>query len=43
MRHPKKKCQTVVPVHTGEDIQKPLLMDIIRQAGLSIQEFLDCL
>ncbi|HBL39532.1 TPA: hypothetical protein DDZ10_02565 [Candidatus Uhrbacteria bacterium] len=43
MRHPTKKCQTVVPIHSGEEIHKSLLMDIIKQAELSIQEFLNLL
>lgn len=43
MRHPTKKCQTVVPVHSGEEIQKPLLMDIIKQAELTVDQFLDLL
>ena len=43
MRHPTKKCQTVVPVHSGEEIHKSLLTDIIKQAELEIQEFLDLL
>lgn len=41
MRHPKRKCQTVVPIHAGEDIHKSLLLDIIKQAELSVEEFLE--
>ena len=43
LRHPTKKCHTVVPVHAGEDIHKSLLMDIIKQAELDLQEFLNLL
>ena len=43
MQHPQRKCQTVVPVHKGETIQKGLLMDIVKQAGLSVEEFLKLL
>jgi predicted RNA binding protein YcfA (HicA-like mRNA interferase family) len=35
--------QTTVPVHGGKDIPRGTLHDIIKQAGLTIDEFLDLL
>ena len=36
------KRRTVIPVHAGKDIKKPLLRKIIEEdAGISIEEFLD--
>ena len=43
MRNPITKFLTVVPVHGGEEISKPLLMDIIKQAGLNVEQFVDLL
>ena len=34
---------TVVPVHAGKDIPRGTLRDIIKQAGLTVDEFLDLL
>ena len=34
-------AKTVVPVHAGKTIKKPLLRAIIDDAGLSVMEFLD--
>ncbi len=39
----KSKMRTVVPVHAGETIKKSLLMEIIKQAGLTIEIFLKLL
>jgi predicted RNA binding protein YcfA (HicA-like mRNA interferase family) len=32
--------RTVVPVHKNEDVQRPLLRAILRQAGVSIEDYL---
>ncbi len=39
MRHPDGR-QTVVPYHAGQDIKRGVLRAIIRQAELSVDEFL---
>ena len=40
--NPKTKKKTVIPVHAGKTIKKPLLKSIIEDdAGLSIEEFLE--
>ena len=33
--------RTVVPVHQGDDIDRQLLRAIIRQCGLTVDDFLD--
>jgi predicted RNA binding protein YcfA (HicA-like mRNA interferase family) len=33
--------QTVVPSHVGRDIKRGVLRAIIRQTGLTVEEFLD--
>jgi predicted RNA binding protein YcfA (HicA-like mRNA interferase family) len=38
--HPGTKARTVVPVHSGRTIKEPLLRAIIRDAGLSVDEFI---
>ena len=38
--HPLKDRITSVPLHGGKDIGRDLLRKIIKQAGLSVQEFL---
>lgn len=38
--HPIKNRITSVPLHGGKDIGRNLLRKIIKQAGLSIEEFL---
>ncbi|MDR3718629.1 MAG: type II toxin-antitoxin system HicA family toxin [Bryobacteraceae bacterium] len=38
--HPETKARTVVPVHSGRTIKEPLLRAIIRDAGLSVDEFI---
>jgi predicted RNA binding protein YcfA (HicA-like mRNA interferase family) len=37
--HPSKKARTVIPVHGSRTIKKPLLRAIIRDANLSVEEF----
>jgi predicted RNA binding protein YcfA (HicA-like mRNA interferase family) len=34
---------TTVPVHKGRDLPRPMLRAIIKQAGLTVEEFLDLL
>jgi len=41
--HPEKKVRTVVPVHQGRTIKEPLLRAIIRDANLSVDEFMELL
>ena len=41
--HPESNARTVVPMHSGRTIKEPLLRAIVRDAGLSIQEFLELL
>jgi predicted RNA binding protein YcfA (HicA-like mRNA interferase family) len=41
--HPEKKVRTVVPVHPGRSIKEPLLRAIVRDANLSVDEFLELL
>jgi predicted RNA binding protein YcfA (HicA-like mRNA interferase family) len=38
--HPARKARTVVPVHPGRSIKEPLLRAIIRDANLSVDEFI---
>lgn len=38
--HSETKRRTVVPIHGGATIKKPLLAGIIEDTGLSIDEFL---
>ena len=37
--HTSKKARTVIPVHGSKTIKKPLLRAIIRDANLSVEEF----
>jgi predicted RNA binding protein YcfA (HicA-like mRNA interferase family) len=37
--HPGTKARTVIPVHGSKTIKKPLLRAIIRDANLSVEEF----
>ena len=39
-QHPITQCVTSVPLHTGKTIGRGLLSKILKQAGLSIKEFL---
>ncbi len=41
--HPKTKNRTVVPVHPGRTIKQPLLRGIVRDAGLTVDEFVGLL
>ncbi|MFY9484726.1 MAG: type II toxin-antitoxin system HicA family toxin [Patescibacteria group bacterium] len=41
--HPKTKARAVIPIHPGKTIKKPLLMAIIKDAGLKVNEFLELL
>ena len=34
---------TTVPVHKGRDLPKPLVRAIIKQAGLTVEQFIDLL
>jgi predicted RNA binding protein YcfA (HicA-like mRNA interferase family) len=44
MKHLTNGRLTVVPIHAGKTIKKPLLKSIIEQdTGVTIKEFLDCL
>jgi predicted RNA binding protein YcfA (HicA-like mRNA interferase family) len=38
--HPTSKARTVVPVHPGRSIKEPLLRAIIRDASLTVDEFI---
>lgn len=35
--------QTTVPVHKGRDLPKPVLRAILKQVGLTVEEFVDLL
>ena len=37
------KARTVVPVHAGRTIKEPLLRGILRDANLSVEDFIDLL
>lgn len=41
--HPQSKMRTVVPVHPGKTIKKPLLHAIIADAGLNAETFISLL
>ena len=41
--HPKTKTRTVIPIHTGKTIKKPLVRAIIDDAKLSTEEFIKLL
>jgi predicted RNA binding protein YcfA (HicA-like mRNA interferase family) len=41
--HPGTKARTVVPIHAGRTIKLPLIRAIIRDAGLSLDEFVELL
>jgi predicted RNA binding protein YcfA (HicA-like mRNA interferase family) len=38
--HPETKARTVVPVHPGRTIKAPLLRAIVRDANLSVDQFI---
>ena len=41
--HPETKARTVVPIHPGRTIKEPLLRGIIRDANLSVDDFIGLL
>ena len=41
--HPATRARTVVPVHPGRALKEPLLRAILRDANLSIDEFIELL
>ncbi|MBI5134833.1 type II toxin-antitoxin system HicA family toxin [Candidatus Uhrbacteria bacterium] len=41
--HPSRHRRTVIPMHGGRTIKKPLLRSIIDDMGISIEEFLELL
>ncbi len=41
--HPETKARTTVPVHPGRTIKEPLMRAIIRDANLSLDEFIGLL
>ena len=41
MRHPDKPGRAPVPYHGNRDIKIPVLRSIIRQAGMTVEEFLE--
>ena len=41
--HSETKVRTVVPVHPGRALKEPLLRAIIREANLSVEEFIELL
>ncbi len=40
---PETKARTVVPVHPDRTIKEPLLRAIVRDANISMQEFIELL
>jgi predicted RNA binding protein YcfA (HicA-like mRNA interferase family) len=41
--HPQTKARTVVPVHSGRTIKEPLARAIVRDANLTVDEFIELL
>ena len=41
--HPETKTRTIVPIHGGKTINKPLLRGIIEDTKLSVDEFIKLL
>ena len=41
--HAEKRARTVVPIHAAKTIKPPLLRAIIRDANLSVDEFIELL
>ncbi|MBU0607046.1 MAG: type II toxin-antitoxin system HicA family toxin [Armatimonadetes bacterium] len=41
MRHPGRRRTVTVPVHAGETLGPTVLHSILRQAGLTMEEFTD--
>lgn len=42
-RHPVTLRYTIIPVHGGEDIDRSLLYEILREAGITVEDFFDAL
>lgn len=40
LKHPLRRCRTTVPVHAGQDLRPGTLRGILRDAGLSVEEFI---
>jgi predicted RNA binding protein YcfA (HicA-like mRNA interferase family) len=43
MRHPATDARTVIPIHPGKTVKRPLLHAILADAKLSVSEFLKLL
>ena len=43
LMHPENKARTVVPVHSGWTIKVPPLRASVRDANLSVEEFIELL
>jgi predicted RNA binding protein YcfA (HicA-like mRNA interferase family) len=43
LMHSKTRARTVVPIHPGRTIKEPLLRAILRDANLSVDEFIKLL
>jgi predicted RNA binding protein YcfA (HicA-like mRNA interferase family) len=41
--HPDTHARTVVPVHSGQTIKAPLLRAIVRDANLTLNQFIELL
>ena len=41
--HPDTKVRTVVPIHSGRTLKSPLLRAIVRDANLTVEEFIELL
>ncbi len=41
--HPETNARTVVPIHPGRSIKEPLLRAIVRDANLTVDEFIELL
>jgi predicted RNA binding protein YcfA (HicA-like mRNA interferase family) len=42
-RHPATQRSTIIPAHGGEDIDRSLLYEILREAGVTVEDFLESL
>jgi len=43
LRHPVTKRRAVVPIHGGRDLRKGTLSHILKDAGLTVEEFIELL
>jgi len=41
--HPETNARAVVPVHSGRSIKEPLLRAIVRDANLTVDQFIELL